>query len=298
MPRSSVSCASSAPTQAAQRRRRAAHRHARCPPAAARGPRRSPPRAGGPSRARRRTADRSAGRRRRGTRSRSERTRTTPSRPSGLADRDLARAAAHVDHGHVPSAGAAACAWRPRRTAAPPPRRRARQRHAAGLLHGARPARRGWGRCGSRRWPPRRSARRPPRAPPRLGAHHLGGLGDLLRRDRAAAGEALADAREGALGHELAQRAVAGVGHEQPGGVAADVDAGADQAVGGASSGMRGVLELAEQAGDDEGGLLADVHGIVADPLDAARHQHHVHRPLALIGVVADLEREVEAPRG
>ena len=62
--------------------------------------------------------------------------------------------------------------------------------------------------------------------------------------------------------------------------------------------GVRGVLELAEQAGDHEGGLLADVHRVVADPLDAARDEHHVHRPLARVGVVADLEREVEARRG
>src|SRR5215207_2407949 len=57
---------------------------------------------------------------------------------------------------------------------------------------------------------------------------------------------------------------------------------------------VRGVLELPEQTGDDEGGLLADVHGIVADSLDAARNEHHVHRPLAAVGIVADLEREVE----
>ena len=63
---------------------------------------------------------------------------------------------------------------------------------------------------------------------------------------------------------------------------------------GGASSGMRGVLELPEQTGDDEDGLLADVHGIVADPLDAASDQRHVHCPFARIGVVPDLQREVK----
>src|SRR5215207_2214343 len=42
-----------------------------------------------------------------------------------------------------------------------------------------------------------------------------------------------------------------------------------------AELGVRGVLELSEQAGDDEGGLLADVDRVVADALDAARHEHH-----------------------
>ena len=61
---------------------------------------------------------------------------------------------------------------------------------------------------------------------------------------------------------------------------------------------VRGVLELAEQPRDDERGLLADVHRVVADPLDAAGHEHHVHRPLAPVGVVAELQRELEARRG
>ena len=59
--------------------------------------------------------------------------------------------------------------------------------------------------------------------------------------------------------------------------------------------GMRGVLELAEEPGDDEGDLLADVDRVVADPLDRPRRQQHRHRPLALVGVVADLQRQPEA---
>jgi hypothetical protein len=35
---------------------------------------------------------------------------------------------------------------------------------------------------------------------------------------------------------------------------------------------MRGVLELAEQAGDQEGDLLADVDGVVPDPLERPGH--------------------------
>ena len=48
---------------------------------------------------------------------------------------------------------------------------------------------------------------------------------------------------------------------------------------------MRGVRELAEQPGDDERDLLADVDRVVADPLERARHHHHVHRPLARVDV-------------
>ena len=58
---------------------------------------------------------------------------------------------------------------------------------------------------------------------------------------------------------------------------------------------MRGVLELPEQPRDDEGDLLADVDRVVADPLDRPRRQQHRHRPLALVGVVADLQRQAEA---
>src|SRR6476659_2985957 len=58
---------------------------------------------------------------------------------------------------------------------------------------------------------------------------------------------------------------------------------------------VRRVLELPEQPGHDEGDLLADVDGVVADPLDRPRRQQHRHRPLAPVGVVADLERQPEA---
>ena len=38
--------------------------------------------------------------------------------------------------------------------------------------------------------------------------------------------------------------------------------------------------------------LLADVHAVVAHPLQRPRRQHHRHRPLATVGVVdADLQR-------
>ena len=42
---------------------------------------------------------------------------------------------------------------------------------------------------------------------------------------------------------------------------------------------VRGVRELAEQPGHHECDLLADVHGVVADALEGARHQHHRASP-------------------
>src|SRR6476661_1135569 len=49
------------------------------------------------------------------------------------------------------------------------------------------------------------------------------------------------------------------------------------------SVGMRGVLEFTEQPGDNEGDLLANVDGVVADPLDRPRDEQHRHRPLAAV---------------
>jgi len=57
---------------------------------------------------------------------------------------------------------------------------------------------------------------------------------------------------------------------------------------------VRGVLELPEQARDDEGGLLADVDCVVPDPLDIAAYEHHVHGPLAPVEFISELERVVE----
>src|SRR5258708_2611967 len=57
---------------------------------------------------------------------------------------------------------------------------------------------------------------------------------------------------------------------------------------------VRRIRELAEQPGNDERGLLTDVDGVVADALQAARDERHDHRPLARVGVVADLDRHSE----
>src|SRR5215213_6882185 len=63
---------------------------------------------------------------------------------------------------------------------------------------------------------------------------------------------------------------------------------------GGSELRVRGVLELPEQAGDDEGGLLADVDCVIPDPLDVAAHEHHMHGPLAPVEFVSELESMVE----
>src|SRR5215475_6830932 len=46
---------------------------------------------------------------------------------------------------------------------------------------------------------------------------------------------------------------------------------------------MRRVRELAELPRDEEGGLLADVDGVVADPLEATGNEHHPHSPLEVL---------------
>ena len=58
---------------------------------------------------------------------------------------------------------------------------------------------------------------------------------------------------------------------------------------------VRGVLELAEEARNHKGDLLADIDGVVPDPLDRPRGKQHRHSPLPLVGVVADLQRQPEA---
>src|SRR3954454_4837933 len=63
-----------------------------------------------------------------------------------------------------------------------------------------------------------------------------------------------------------------------------------NQIDGGRSGNVRRVRELSELARDHERDLLADVDGVVADPLYGAGHEHHRHRPLAAIGVGADLD--------
>src|SRR5215203_1616379 len=61
-----------------------------------------------------------------------------------------------------------------------------------------------------------------------------------------------------------------------------------------AGKSVRGVRELAELARDEVGGLLADVDGVVADPLEAARDEDHPKPPLPRLLVAADLEQAVD----
>ena len=62
----------------------------------------------------------------------------------------------------------------------------------------------------------------------------------------------------------------------------------------GALLGVRRVGELAELAGDEVRGLLADVDGVVADPLEAARDEDHPQPPLALLRLVPDVEQAAD----
>ena len=49
---------------------------------------------------------------------------------------------------------------------------------------------------------------------------------------------------------------------------------------------MRGIRELAELRGQQVRHLLADVDRVVADPLEAARHDQHPQAPFTVLGVM------------
>ena len=59
---------------------------------------------------------------------------------------------------------------------------------------------------------------------------------------------------------------------------------------------MRRVRELAELPRDEVRGLLADVDGVVADPLEAARDEDHPQPPLTLLQLVPDVKQAVNNP--
>ena len=59
---------------------------------------------------------------------------------------------------------------------------------------------------------------------------------------------------------------------------------------------VRGVGELAELAGDEVCGLLADVDGVVTDPLEAARDEDHPQTPLPLLELMPHVEQPVDDP--
>ena len=60
------------------------------------------------------------------------------------------------------------------------------------------------------------------------------------------------------------------------------------------SRAARRVRELAELAGDEVGGLLADVDRVVADPLEAPRDDDHAQAPLPKRGVVPEREHVLD----
>src|SRR5215203_3720555 len=51
---------------------------------------------------------------------------------------------------------------------------------------------------------------------------------------------------------------------------------------------VRGVRELAELARHEIGDLLADVDGVVADPLEAPRHSDHPQSPLEPLRICSE----------
>ena len=57
---------------------------------------------------------------------------------------------------------------------------------------------------------------------------------------------------------------------------------------------MRSVRELAELSRDQEGGLLADVDCVIADPLEAAGDEDHPQSPFALGDVAAEVEHALD----
>ena len=284
--------------QPAQRGGRAAHGHRARRPAAARGPRtcRSTCRRTFSS-----SSDRGRVAAQVGVRqeARADPKRRRPRHPAVRPRRPRSRSSRRPRRSprSCPRGPRAACAWRPRTTGAPPPRRTARSAPC-------RPP------------PPRRSRSSSRLRRVRIAAvataticsaptsratvawvrDHLGGLGDLLRRDRAAPLPRLFPIRVKARWVTSSRSCPSPASATSSRVVLLPMSMQAQiKQWRGASSGVRGVLELAEQPGDDERDLLADVDGVVADPLDAARATSimciaHSRRS----GVVADLERALE----
>src|SRR5438132_11725083 len=57
---------------------------------------------------------------------------------------------------------------------------------------------------------------------------------------------------------------------------------------------MGRIGELAKLARDQVRRLLADVHGVVADPLEAARDGEHAEPPLELLWIPSELEHVLD----
>src|SRR5580765_2735707 len=63
-----------------------------------------------------------------------------------------------------------------------------------------------------------------------------------------------------------------------------------------ARSGMRGVRELPKLPGQQVGDLLADVHGVISDPLERTRDKNHPQAVLAHPRRPAELENPLDYP--
>src|SRR6266516_5622857 len=61
-----------------------------------------------------------------------------------------------------------------------------------------------------------------------------------------------------------------------------------------ALSSVRCISELAELPGDQEGRLLTDVDGVVADPLETAGDEDHPQPPLPLGDVAAEVQHALD----
>ena len=59
---------------------------------------------------------------------------------------------------------------------------------------------------------------------------------------------------------------------------------------------VRGVRELAKLTGDEEGGLLSDVDGVIADPLETAGDEDHAKPPLTELRLSSKREDVVDQP--
>ncbi len=144
-----------------------------------------------------------------------------------------------------------------------------------------------------------------------LGGDDLADFVDLRGKDRAIGVERLVDPRVGALLHHLLQLAVDRLSDEHAGGVGADIDGSAES--------HRPLIHLPKQSGSQPGVKPAGCEASsnsrnspvttkatcspMSTALSAIRSiaraaEQHRHRPLALVGVVADLPGRGGSIRG
>ena len=175
------------------------------------------------------------------------------------------------------------------------------QRHAARRPPRRRPARRGSARCGSRRWPRPRAPRRPPRAPrppgfaPPRRSRRSSRPGS--RRPSPRLLPMRVNARWATSSRSLPSPASATSSRVVllPMSMQAQIK---PMGGWGASSGCEASSNSRNSPVTTN--AVCSPMSTALSPIrsSAAGHEHHVHRPLARVGVVADLERERGRPRG